>query len=177
MKFPNLFKFMLVAFIMATCAGFTACATDLPQPKTANQGVAYAHAAYGIAAQTLANVYTNAPTCTSPVTVIPCSKPEIVARIRAADNTAYKALTVADTNITSQNWSGGTADDLLAWAKVSLAVLIAFETDVALQGTLDAAGKTTLSTNMVKAKAENDKIVVPAASLARAQARSPAQSQ
>lgn len=132
-----IFVFGLLSF--PGCGG-----VKVEQPETLRQYVAAGHAAYGIAANTLADAYTNQPECTSPVTVLPCSKSSVVLAIRDADKKAYAALLAADHAITTQDWSGGTADHLLASAKALLEVLIAFEVSTAVIQTANDVGRANL---------------------------------
>lgn len=126
---------LLLALAMsAVIAGCSGCSTSLPKPATGKQSVAYAYAAYGIAATGL-SAYTNAPTCTNPVTAIPCSKPDIVARIRAADAKAYEAVKAADRAVFDPNWNGDKPSMLLVAAKQALLLLTSIGAEAAFSAT------------------------------------------
>lgn len=154
-------KFYVLAVALGALVAFAGCKSvgdigvDAPTPKIA---VAEAHAAYTIAANAITDGYINQPECTNPVTVVPCSKATVVARIRAANTKAYAALLAADEGITSQNWTGSTADKALATAKSLLFILAAFEIDGAVTSTVDAATKSTLATAHAKAQTKINRV-------------------
>src|SRR4051812_8789073 len=76
-------------------AGCASDGTKLPQPTTPKQTGVTALVAYGLAGS-YAKKYTHYPECTSPLTVVPCKKADIAARVKAADTAAYDAAVAAD---------------------------------------------------------------------------------
>jgi hypothetical protein len=80
--------------LAVVCAG---CATTgkLPTPETPKQAGVTALVAYGLAGS-YAKTYTHYPLCTDPLTVVPCKKADIAAKVKAADTAAYNAAVAAD---------------------------------------------------------------------------------
>lgn len=80
------------AVVLAVVAG---CQTNLPKPNSPKTAGVEALVAYGLAGH-IAGQYLGLPECTSPLTVVPCKKADIAAKIKIADNTAYNAAVAAD---------------------------------------------------------------------------------
>jgi hypothetical protein len=86
----NVFMAALLAVALSACG-----ANSLPKPTTPKQAGVTALVAYGLAGS-YARTYVGYPYCTNPLTVVPCKKADIEAKVKAADNAAYNAAVAAD---------------------------------------------------------------------------------
>lgn len=71
------------------------CAHPLPKPNNPQTAGVEALVAYGLAAH-VAGQYLALPTCTQPLTTVPCKTQALADKVKEADTTAYNAAIAAD---------------------------------------------------------------------------------
>ena len=101
--------------------GIAACANNAP--TTPQQTIYEVEGAYNDAA-TVIVAYKSLPTCGSPGATALCSKPEVIAQLKQADNAAYNALVAAETTARTPG-AGANAQTALVAAQQAVAALTA----------------------------------------------------
>lgn len=107
----RLLAVLAVVFTLGACAGTA--------PQSPQQVVFQASQAYVVAAKG-ANVYLAYPRCTEPSTTVLCSKPDVVAKIKVADNVAFTALTEAQTLVRLPTADQTTLQVAATWANEAI---------------------------------------------------------
>lgn len=110
MKFVSL----VFALALAACAAVT--------PQTPQQTIYQASSAYASAAQVVI-AYKALPPCAATSTVL-CQRPDVVARLKAADNVAYESLKAAE-NVARTPGAGANLDTALVAANQAISALTA----------------------------------------------------
>lgn len=112
-------KRAIVAMLVIAVAG---CSHTLPKPNTPKTAALELDVAYGIAAHEL-NRYLAYPVCTSPLTVVPCKRMDIQARIKAADAKAWDMKEAARTELLTLGPNSTDVDKIMSATRSAIALL------------------------------------------------------
>ena len=112
----------ITQLVFATLAAFAlfACSTA---PTTPQQSIYQLESNYNAAAQ-IVLAYKALPTCGGVATTVLCSKPEVIAQLKQADNVAYSALVAAENTVRTQG-AGANANTAMVAAQQAIQALTA----------------------------------------------------
>jgi hypothetical protein len=113
---------LLLALSLTASLALAACQHTLPKPNSAATAAVELDVAYGIAAHEV-NRYLAYPVCTAPLTVVPCKRLDVQARVKAADAKAWDMKEAARTELGTLGPNSTRVDQIMAATRSAIALL------------------------------------------------------
>jgi hypothetical protein len=113
---------LLIALTLAGSICIGGCANTLPRPNSAATAAVELDVAYGLAAHEVMR-YLAYPTCTAPLTVVPCKRQDIAERLKAADAKAWDMTQAARTELKALGPDATEVQKIMAATRTAIAFL------------------------------------------------------
>lgn len=115
---------LIAASIAATLAVMAGCgANALPKPNSAATAAVELDVAYGLAAHEVTR-YLAYPTCTAPLTAVPCKRQDIAERLKAADAKAWDMKEASRTELKTLGPNATEVQKIMAATRTAIAFLV-----------------------------------------------------